>query len=51
LGTGLVGVKDAIDFARRSGTKYFIIEENGYHDKTALECAEENLKIMKQWGY
>jgi sugar phosphate isomerase/epimerase len=51
LGTGLVGVKDAIDFARRSGTKYFIIEENRYHNKTALECAEENLKIMKQWGY
>ncbi len=51
LGTGLVGVKNAIDFARTSGTKYFIVEEKAYNGKAALDCADENLKIMKQWGY
>jgi sugar phosphate isomerase/epimerase len=51
LGTGVVGVKEAIDFARDNGTKYFIIEAAPTQGQTALQACEENLKIMKQWGY
>jgi len=51
LGTGLVGVKEAIDFARDFGTKYFIIEEAPSQKQTALDSCKENLKIMKGWGF
>ncbi|MEO8415589.1 MAG: sugar phosphate isomerase/epimerase [Ginsengibacter sp.] len=51
LGKGVIGVKDVIAFARKSGTKYFIIEQEEYQNKTALECADEDLKAMKEWGY
>jgi sugar phosphate isomerase/epimerase len=51
LGKGVVDVKGIIDYARKSGTKYFIIEQGEYGDKTPLWCAEENLKKMKRWGF
>lgn len=51
LGKGVVDVKKVIDFARTSGTKYFIIEQEEYQNKTPLECANEDLKTMKGWGY
>lgn len=51
LGTGVVGVKEAIDFARDFGTKYFIIEEAPSQNQTALQSCEQNLKIMKGWGF
>jgi sugar phosphate isomerase/epimerase len=51
LGKGVVGVKGIVDFARTSGTKYFIIEQEDYQDKTPLECAAEDLKTMKGWGF
>src|SRR4051794_31653118 len=51
LGTGVVGVKEAIDFARDFGTKYFIIEEAPSQNETALDSCKENLKIMKGWGF
>ena len=51
LGNGVIGVKDIVDFAGKSGTKYFIIEQESYQGKTPLECADEDLKIMKKWGF
>lgn len=51
LGKGVVGVKPIIDYARKTGTKYFIIEQEAFQNKTSLECAHEDLNIMKQWGY
>jgi sugar phosphate isomerase/epimerase len=51
LGKGVVGVKNVIDFARKTGTKYFIIEQESFQNKTSLECANEDIKIMKKWGY
>ena len=51
LGKGVVGVKNIIDNARKSGTKYFIIEQESYQDKTPLQCADEDLKMMKKWGF
>ncbi len=51
LGKGVIGVKQVIDFAHKSGTAHFIIEQESYQGKTPLECAAQDLKIMKGWGY
>jgi sugar phosphate isomerase/epimerase len=51
LGKGIVNVKDVIDYARKHGTKHFIIEQESYQGKGPIECAKEDLGIMKSWGY
>jgi sugar phosphate isomerase/epimerase len=52
LGAGIIGVKDVIDFAKKTGgTSQFIIEQESYQDKTPLEAVKEDLKVMKNWGY
>ncbi|HLG40546.1 MAG TPA: sugar phosphate isomerase/epimerase family protein [Chitinophagaceae bacterium] len=52
LGKGIVPVKEVIDLGRKSGgTIHFIIEQESYQGKTPLESVEEDLKIMKSWGY
>lgn len=51
LGKGVVGVKEIITYARKTGTKYFIIEQEEYQDKTPLQCADEDLKKMRNWGF
>ncbi len=52
LGTGVVGVKEIVDLAAKSGgTKHFIIEQESYQDKTPLDAVKEDLAIMAKWGY
>lgn len=51
LTNGVIPVKEIIDYARKTGTKYFIIEQESYQDKTPLECVAEDLKTMKGWGF
>jgi sugar phosphate isomerase/epimerase len=51
LGKGVVPIKSIIDLGRASGTKHFIIEQESYQGKTPMECADEDIKIMKKWGY
>lgn len=51
LGSGLVGSKEVTDLAKASGTKLFVIEQESYQGKTPMECMEEDLKVMKLWGY
>ena len=51
LGKGVVPVKSIIDLGRSSGTKHFIIEQESYQGKTPMQCAEEDINIMKKWGY
>ena len=51
LGKGAMPVKEIIDYARKTGTRYFIIEQEDYQDKTPLECAAADLKKMKSWGF
>ncbi|HEX7457227.1 MAG TPA: sugar phosphate isomerase/epimerase [Ginsengibacter sp.] len=51
VGKGIIGVKDVVDFARKSGTKYFIIEQEEYQGKEPLDCAKEDLQTMKEWGF
>ena len=50
LGNGVIDVKQIVDYARKTGTKYFIIEQEEYQDKTPLQCAAEDLKKMQGWG-
>jgi sugar phosphate isomerase/epimerase len=51
LGKGVIDIKAIIDYARNNGTKYFIIEQEEYQDKTPIECADIDYKKMKEWGF
>lgn len=51
LGAGIVNPREVIDLGRKNGTIHFIIEQESYQGKTPLDCAKEDLEIMKKWGY
>jgi sugar phosphate isomerase/epimerase len=52
LGKGVIGVKDVLALAKKSGgTRHYIIEQESYQGKTPLACVKEDLRIMKNWGY
>lgn len=51
LGKGIMPVKQIVNFARKTGTKYFIIEQEEYQDKTPLEAMAFDLGVMKNWGF
>jgi sugar phosphate isomerase/epimerase len=52
LGKGIIPVKEIIDLGKRSGgTTHFIIEQESYQGKPPIDCAKEDLKMMKGWGY
>lgn len=52
IGKGIVNAREVIDLATKiGGTEVYIIEQESYQGKTPMECIEEDLKIMKSWGY
>ena len=51
LGKGIVNVKAVLDYARKHGATHFIIEQESYQGKSPVECAKEDLEIMKEWGF
>ena len=52
LGKGIIPVKEVIDLGKKAGgTIHFIVEQESYQDKTPIDCAKEDLAIMKNWGY
>ena len=52
LGKGIIPVKEVVDLAKKSGgTIHFIIEQESYQGKAPIDCAKEDLRIMKKWGY
>jgi sugar phosphate isomerase/epimerase len=52
LGQGVVDPKQVMDQAKKTGgTSTFIIEQEQYQGKAPLDCAKEDLAIMKKWGY
>jgi len=52
LGAGIVPVKEVIDLGRKSGgTIHFIIEQESYQGKSPIDCVNEDLRVMKKWGY
>ena len=52
IGQVIVNAREVIDLATKiGGTEVYIIEQESYQGKTPMECIEENLKVMKSWGY
>jgi len=52
LDKGVMDVKAILDYGKKyGGTTDFIIEQESYQSKTPLECAKEDIAIMKKWGY
>ncbi|RDC62918.1 sugar phosphate isomerase/epimerase family protein [Adhaeribacter pallidiroseus] len=52
LGKGVVPVKDIVELGRKmGGTRHFIIEQESYQGKTPLASVQEDLAIMKKWGF
>lgn len=52
LGKGIVNVQEVIEWGKKSGgTHHFIIEQESYQGVSPLECARQDLQIMKGWGY
>lgn len=52
LGKGVIQVKEVLDICRKTGgTQVYIIEQESYQGIAPLACIEEDLKIMKSWGY
>jgi sugar phosphate isomerase/epimerase len=52
LGAGIVNLKAVLDEIKKT-TKgvHYIIEQESYQGKTPLDCAREDLAVMKKWGY
>jgi sugar phosphate isomerase/epimerase len=52
LGQGIVKTKEVCDLGKtKGGTICYIIEQESYQGKTPMDCCQEDLKIMKSWGY
>ncbi len=52
LGKGIMPVKEIVDvFRKKGGTTEFIIEQESYQGKSPLDCAKEDLAVMKSWGF
>jgi sugar phosphate isomerase/epimerase len=51
LGAGVANTKAITDLGKKTGTLHFIIEQESYQGKTPLDCAKEDLAVMKKWGY
>lgn len=52
IGKGIVNAREVVDLATKiGGTRVYIIEQEAYQGKTPMECVEEDLRIMKEWGY
>lgn len=52
LGAGIVNVKEVIDIVRKNSKHvHYIIEQESYQGKMPLDCAKEDLAVMKKWGY
>lgn len=51
LGKGVLNVKDVLPLAIKNGSWLMIIEQEAYQNESPMDCAKENLAIMKKWGY
>ena len=51
LGAGVVGTRQVVEEGLRSGgTVQLIIEQEAYQGKDPIDCAKEDLSVMKKWG-
>jgi sugar phosphate isomerase/epimerase len=52
LSKGVLNVKEIVDYAKmHGGTRDFIIEQESYQGMAPIDCAKEDLEVIKKWGY
>jgi sugar phosphate isomerase/epimerase len=52
IGKGITNLRENLRFIKKAGgSKYLIIEQEAYQGISPLECAKQDLAIMKSWGY
>ncbi len=52
LGEGVINCREVIELATKmGGTTCYIIEQEAYQEKDPLDCIQEDLARMKNWGY
>ena len=52
LGEGIVNAKKVTKLATKiGGTKVYIIEQESYQGKTPMECVNQDLAVIRKWGY
>lgn len=51
LGSGFIGTKDIVQYARKDGTSLFVVEQESYQDKTPIEACKIDYEMMKTWGF
>ena len=52
VGEGVADVREVLAMIEKTGgARVIIIEQEAYQGKTPMECARQNLEIMKKWGY
>jgi sugar phosphate isomerase/epimerase len=52
LGKGIVPLQDILETILKSQPDaHLIIEQEAYQGKAPLQSMQENMQVMKQWGY
>lgn len=52
IGKGVVGTQAIVALGKKiGGTKHFIIEQESYQGKSPMDSVQQDLQIMKSWGY
>lgn len=51
LGKGALDVKNVVAEAVKSGAWLMIIEQEAYQNETPMDCVNDDLAVMKKWGY
>jgi sugar phosphate isomerase/epimerase len=52
LGAGVVNLKEVADLVRKQTKNvHYIIEQESYQGKAPLDCARQNLVVMKKWRF
>ena len=52
IGEGIADVRNVLGQIRDTGgARVVIIEQESYQGRTPMECARENLEILRNWGY
>ena len=52
VGEGVAEARKVLELIMKSGgAQVIIIEQESYQGKTPMECMQQNLEIMSEWGY
>ena len=51
LGKGVLNVENVLKLAVKNGAWLMIIEQEAYQNESPMDCAKDDLAVMKKWGY